>query len=150
MYVLLADDSIHARRMGEQYLADLGCEVEAVADGAAALAALERRVPDLVLVDAALPGLAGIELCRRVKARPASAATPVLILAGALAPADSGALAAADGVLRKPLSSAGLEAWLRRATSPAAAPAAPAAELTPQAMLERAVAAAAAADEARS
>jgi CheY-like chemotaxis protein len=144
VHVLLADDSIHARRMGEQYLADLGCSVEAVADGAAALAALERRTPDLVLVDAALPGVDGHELCRRVKARPESAATPVLLLVGALAPAQGET--PADGVLRKPLSSAGLEAWLRRA-APAAAAASRGepARLSPEAMLERAVAAAASA-----
>ncbi len=154
MHVLLADDSIHARRMGEQYLADLGCSVESVADGAAALAALERRTPDLVLVDAALPGLEGIELCRRIKARPQSAATPVLILVGALAPTSPEPLAAADGVLRKPLSSAGLEAWLRRTAAPASAAAPPPppaladAALTPQAMLELAVAEAAAGEAA--
>jgi CheY-like chemotaxis protein len=146
VHVLLADDSVHARRMGEQYLADLGCSVEAVADGASALAALERRTPDLVLVDAALPGLSGIEFCRRVKAGAASAATPVLILTGALSPPTPDALAAADGVLRKPLSSAGLEAWLRRAPAAAGPVAAEApgvtAALTPAAMLERAVQAA--------
>jgi len=115
-HVLLADASPQSRRMGTAYLEDLGWQVQAVADGPAALAALPQS-PALVLTDAALPGMGdaawgGVELCRRVRA--AAPATPVLILLGALAQVPESQLAAADGVLRKPLSSAGLETWLAK------------------------------------
>lgn len=116
--VLLADDSPHARRMGSEYLAELGYEVVAVADGAAALAAIARRPPQLILADAALPGfdgpLGGMDLCRTVRAHPEWGPIPVLLMLGALARVEAGELDGADGVLRKPLSSAGLEQWLQR------------------------------------
>lgn len=122
--ILLADDSPHARRMGAVYLEDLGCAPVTVADGEAALAALEAgseqgHAPRLVLADARLPGLSGAELCRRIKARPEWRHIPCLLLVGALAQPSPEDLAAADGVLRKPLSSAGLQAWLDAALRPA-------------------------------
>ncbi|HXR97514.1 MAG TPA: response regulator [Terriglobales bacterium] len=114
--VLLADEGALARRMGTAYLEDLGCEVEAVSDGEAALAAIERRAPELILAAAKLPGIGGVELCRRVKAHSEWRAIPFLILTGALdaAPPTGGEAGDPDGGLRKPLSSAGLEPWLRR------------------------------------
>src|SRR6185437_5506127 len=106
--ILLADDNAHARRMGTSYLEGLGHAVITASDGAAALDALEAldaqgQHPVLVLVDAALPGLDGRELARRIKARPGGASVPVLILTGALSP-EGGDFSPADGALRKPLS----------------------------------------------
>ena len=122
--ILLADDNPNARRMGTAYLEDLGYAVRTAADGPAAWDELERlytgqdgapaQTPALILADAGLPGCSGIELCRRVKARPEWRHIPVLILVGALAPVAAGSLAEADGVLRKPLSSAGLQRWLQK------------------------------------
>ncbi|MGH9483282.1 MAG: response regulator [Terriglobales bacterium] len=133
--VLLADDSPHARRMGSEYLAGLGYEVIAVADGAAALAAIARQPPRLILADAALPGfdgpLGGMDLCRAVRAHPEWGPIPVLLLLGALARVEAGALDGADGVLRKPLSSAGLEQWLRRQPGLDAPPASPSDAVAP-------------------
>lgn len=151
--ILLADDSPHARRMGTEYLTGLGFAVEAVGDAAAARAALAARPPALVIVDAALPGaegesLGGMALCREIKQHPGRRALPVVVLLGALARVAPEALQAADAVLRKPLSSAGLERslarWLgsRPAPSEATAVAPSAGEsglLTPEEMLERAV-----------
>ncbi len=140
--VLLADDNPHARRMGAQYLADLGYAVEAVGDGPAALAALAAApLPRLILADAALPGLGvplgGLELLRQLRTHPAWRAIPVLLLVGALAPVADAALAAADGVLRKPLSSAGLERWLPRLPGGPAPPDPP--QLSPSDLLLLAV-----------
>ncbi|MGH9414538.1 MAG: response regulator [Terriglobales bacterium] len=120
--ILLADDSPHTLRMGREYLSGLGYEVATATDGATALAAIAEQRLELILVDAALPGFAaelgGMELCRQVKADPRLQAVPVLVLVGALARLAPEELALADGVLRKPLSSAGLEAWLRPAAVP--------------------------------
>ena len=114
--ILLADDSPHARRMGTQYLNDLGYTVATAQDGPEALARLEelsrrQTPPVLILADAALPGCPGVELARQVKQRAEWRHIPVLILLGALAPAAG--LESADGALRKPLSSAGLQRWLQ-------------------------------------
>lgn len=117
--LLLADASPHARRMAELYLADLGYGVLAAADGPAALQLLDdlgrrQAAPSLILADANLPGLPGLELCREIKQRPEWRSIPFLLLLGALAPAASEEhFAPADGVLRKPLSSAGLQRWLQ-------------------------------------
>ena len=149
--ILLADDSPHARRMGIEYLTGLGFAVEAVGDGAAARASLAVRRPALVIVDAALPGaegesLGGMTLCREIKQYPGLPALPVVVLLGALARVPPEALAAADAVLRKPLSSAGLERSLARwlgklppAPAPVAAATADPGELSPEQMLEQAV-----------
>lgn len=137
--ILLADESPHARRMGCIYLEDLGCRVVAVADGGAALEALERDLPDLVLAAATLPGISGLELGRLAKERAGARKLPVLILVGGLARAELSDWPGADGVLRKPLSSAGLEAWLPTAQDADASAAEeavpPPAVLSPAAML---------------
>lgn len=147
--ILLADDSPHARRMGIEYLTGLGFAVEAVGDGAAARASLAARRPALVIVDAALPGaegesLGGMTLCREIKQYPGLPALPVVVLLGALARVPPEALAAADAVLRKPLSSAGLERSLARwlgklPPAPVAAATADPGELSLEQMLEQAV-----------
>ena len=49
--ILLADDSPHAQRMGEQILSEEGFEVVTVSDGDSALLRLEDVDPDLVIVD---------------------------------------------------------------------------------------------------
>ncbi|TAN20836.1 MAG: response regulator [Acidobacteria bacterium] len=136
--ILLADDNPHTLRMGTEYLSGLGYRVTTAADGGAALAALRQDRPELILVDAALPGFAsplgGMELCRKVKSDPALQSIPVLVLVGALAHLAPAALGGADGSLRKPLSSAGLETWLDRIAAARGAR-----ELTPDEMLVLAV-----------
>jgi DNA-binding NarL/FixJ family response regulator len=49
-------------------------------DGLSALNRIQRRRPDLILLDAVMPGLDGFETCRRIKAQPASADIPVLFM----------------------------------------------------------------------
>ena len=56
--VLVVDDDHSLRRMLERSLLAEGFSVQAVADGGAALAAIERSAPDLVVLDIALPGIA--------------------------------------------------------------------------------------------
>jgi DNA-binding response OmpR family regulator len=50
-------------------------------DGLSALNRIQRRRPDLILLDAVMPGLDGFETCRRIKAQPASSDIPVLFMA---------------------------------------------------------------------
>lgn len=136
--ILLADDNPHTLRMGTEYLSGLGRAVITATDGPAAMSAIRNHRPELILVDAALPGFAtplgGMELCRQVKSDPVLQSIPVLVLLGALAQTDPAALALANGVLRKPLSSAGLETWLQRTASVQGER-----ELTPDEMLVLAV-----------
>lgn len=102
--VLLADDSPHALRMGEQILRAEGFEVVCVEDGDAAVAKLAASDPDVVVVDAFLPAPSGFDLCRRVKSDPKLRHVRVVLTAGMLDPfhEDQAKEVAADGILRKP------------------------------------------------
>ncbi|MBS7544502.1 phosphate regulon transcriptional regulator PhoB [Ancylobacter oerskovii] len=57
-----------------------GYSVESVGRGDEAETRLRERVPDLLLLDWMLPGLSGIELCRRLRARPETERMPILML----------------------------------------------------------------------
>src|SRR5205809_8043994 len=57
-----------------------GYEVETVARGDEADLLLKEHSPDLVVLDWMLPGLSGIELCRRLRARPETKALPIIML----------------------------------------------------------------------
>jgi DNA-binding response OmpR family regulator len=79
-------------------------DVVAVDSFAAALEAIARRRPDVILLDRMLPDLDGLEVCRRLKAAPASSDIPIVFLSARSDPADvkAGMDAGADGYLTKP------------------------------------------------
>lgn len=102
--VLLADDNADMRAYISRLLADEGCEVTAVEDGQRALEEARARRPDLVLTDVMMPRLDGFGLVRAVRASPALACVPVIMLS-ARAGEESrieGMEAAADDYLVKP------------------------------------------------
>lgn len=138
--ILLADDSPHAQRMGQRILAGEGYEVVCVAGGEAAALRLPEVDPDVVIADAHLPGLSGIELCRSIKSSGKSSCrhVRVILTAGLLEELDEAAArrAGCDAILRKPFEASvmmealrplALEAQQARlATLAVMAPAAPA------------------------
>jgi len=65
--VLVADDSTDGAEMLATLLGSLGCEVQTVSDGAAAVRESERFRPDLVLLDIGMPGMDGYEACRLIR-----------------------------------------------------------------------------------
>jgi two-component system response regulator MprA len=111
--VLVVDDDHSLRRMLERTLLAEGFDVQAVADGGAALAAVERAAPDLVVLDVTMPGMGGIAVCRRLRAN--GFAQPVLMLTARDAIADrvAGLEAGADDYLVKPFATEELIARLR-------------------------------------
>lgn len=100
--MLVVDDDPAVLRMLARTLTAEGYEVEAVGDGGAALAAAERRAPDSVVLDVAMPGLDGLAVCRRLRAH--GLAAPILLLTARDAVADrvAGLEAGADDYLVKP------------------------------------------------
>jgi CheY-like chemotaxis protein len=68
--ILVVDDDPTVSDVVCRYLRLAGFEVGMVADGAAALAVVERDAPDLVVLDLMLPGIDGLEVCRRLRTRP--------------------------------------------------------------------------------
>jgi len=111
--ILVVDDDASIRRMLERTLAAEGYRAASVADGGAALAAIERSVPDLVILDLGLPGMDGVDVCRRVRAL--GLATPILLLtARDTVPARVEALdAGGDDYVVKPFDTEELQARIR-------------------------------------
>ncbi|HEY7812558.1 MAG TPA: response regulator, partial [Nakamurella sp.] len=66
--VLVVDDDTTVAEVVVGYLARAGHAVVAVADGPAALTAVREAPPDLIVLDLMLPGIDGLEVCRRVRA----------------------------------------------------------------------------------
>ena len=75
--VLLAEDDPVVAEVVAGYLRRNGHEVEWVADGVTALNRARSMPPDLVILDVLLPGLDGLEVCRRIREQ---APTPVVML----------------------------------------------------------------------
>jgi two-component system OmpR family response regulator len=65
--ILVADDDPHIREIICFALEKAGMKTLAVSDGAAALQAIERREPDLVVLDIGMPEMDGLEVCRRLR-----------------------------------------------------------------------------------
>jgi PAS domain S-box-containing protein len=101
--IVLADDNTDMRDYIRHLLAD-SYEVEAVADGEAALAAVQRGGADLVLADVMMPRLDGLGLVRRIRQQPAIAEVPVVLLSARAGEAAriEGLDAGADDYLEKP------------------------------------------------
>jgi two-component system response regulator MprA len=120
--ILVVDDDAPIRRMLDRTLSAEGYEVEAVADGGQALAAVERSAPDLLVLDVGLPGLDGLAVSRRLRAK--GLAVPVLMLTARDSVPDrvAGLDAGADDYLVKPFATeellARVRALLRRGKSP--------------------------------
>lgn len=96
--LLVVDDAPDHIRLLSHALEESGYEVTTANDGVQALASAERNPPDLVLLDVDMPGIDGIETCRRLKAMEIFAATPVIFLSGLSDVADRVAAFAAGGV----------------------------------------------------
>jgi two-component system response regulator MprA len=121
--VLVVDDDLSIRRMLARTLAAEGFAVDAVGDGGSALAAIERRMPDVVVLDVMMPGLDGLAVCRRLRA--AGLDVPILLLTArdGVAERVAGLDAGADDYVAKPVApeelAARLRALLRRGRAPA-------------------------------
>ena len=80
MRVLFADDDPLMRLVLEQVLRAAGHEPIAAEDGLQAWTAFEREKPPLVILDWLMPGLDGLEVCRRIRAHPLGDVTFVLVV----------------------------------------------------------------------
>jgi CheY-like chemotaxis protein len=96
--IVIAEDSEALLNLIASFVASLGYTPIPVATGEAALAAVLAAPPVLVISDAGLPGMSGLEVCRRLKSEPATQAIPFVLLT-ASAP-DLRAAAAEAGVDR--------------------------------------------------
>ncbi|HUP59592.1 MAG TPA: response regulator [Thermoanaerobaculia bacterium] len=100
--ILVVDDDAPILLLMRNLLREFGFEPLAVASGPEAIEQARQRTPDLVLLDWNMPGMSGDEVLRTMRAEPALASVPVLILSGT--PMESQELRAvgATGAVMKP------------------------------------------------
>ena len=103
--ILIVDDESRSRTALEMLLRREGYEIHDAFDGASALAACAAIHPDLILLDVLMPGMDGFEVCKRIKARPETRLTPVVLITGLSDTEDriKGINAGADDFLSKPI-----------------------------------------------
>lgn len=118
--ILVVEDEGDIRELIRYNLAQEGFAVEEAGDGAEALERVQRRAPDLMVLDLMLPRLSGLELCRRLRANPETARLPILVVTAKGAEVDRvlGLEMGADDYVVKPFSArevvARVRALLRR------------------------------------
>ncbi len=78
--VLIAEDDPQGVELLEAYLADTGYEIRTATDGEETLRLVNQWQPDLVLLDVMMPKISGFEVCKRLRANPASRDIAVLMI----------------------------------------------------------------------
>ena len=113
--ILVVEDEVPLLTLLRYNLEKQGFRVEEAADGEEALLCVAESRPDLVLLDWMLPALSGIEVCRRLRRRPATRDLPIIMVTArtedqdAVRALDTGA----DDYISKPFAMDGLMARIR-------------------------------------
>lgn len=115
--ILLVDQEKDLRELVRYILVKEGYRVHCAATGEDALAALEEDRPDLVVLEATLPGVHGLDVCRYAKGRAATAHIPVIMVSSSAEEADviAGLDSGADDYMAKPFGVGVLLARIRAA-----------------------------------
>jgi signal transduction histidine kinase len=78
--ILIVDDTLDNLRLLSAMLSEQGYEVRSVTNGSTALIGIRTRPPDLVLLDIAMPGMTGYEVCERLKSDSQTQEIPVIFI----------------------------------------------------------------------
>ncbi len=113
--VLVVDDILPNVKLLEAKLASEYYDVLTATNGPEALEKVKNESPDIVLLDVMMPGMDGFEVCKRIKADPATAHIPVVIVTALTDSSDriKGLEAGADDFLSKPLNDTALMSRVR-------------------------------------
>lgn len=123
MKILIVEDDPDARKVLSLILKLDGFEMSTASGGQEAVQMLQAEVPDLVLLDMMMPVMDGYEVCRWMRANPATAHVPVVMLSGKADPESvaHGLEAGANEYLAKPIKPSILTRQLRAILMRAAA-----------------------------
>ncbi|GAB4575478.1 MAG: response regulator transcription factor [Anaerolineae bacterium] len=104
-YILTVDDEPQMRMMLKDALSSEGYEVQTAASAREALSVLEKRRPDVLVLDIGMPEMDGLTLCRKLRADPRFVTLPILFLTAYTQPEDivNGLDAGADDYTVKPI-----------------------------------------------
>jgi CheY-like chemotaxis protein len=116
---LAVDDAKAMRQLVQRVLAGYACDITESTNGYNALFAMERSLPDLLLLDVNTPIMDGVELLEMLRSKPDLTAIPVIMLAS---PADHAVLPkiralGVSSILMKPISAETLLAAVQSATT---------------------------------
>jgi DNA-binding response OmpR family regulator len=78
--ILIADDTPQAAELLEAFLAETDYEVRVVGDGEQTLRQVAEWQPDLILLDVMMPRISGFEVCKRLRANPATHGIAILMI----------------------------------------------------------------------
>ncbi|MBI5892514.1 MAG: diguanylate cyclase [Deltaproteobacteria bacterium] len=103
--ILIVDDDVLIRNMVSDTIANAGYEAMAAADGYEVLHKVSLDKPDLILLDVVMPGIDGIEVCKRLRANHDSLSLPIIILTSRAEKDDilNGLKAGANDYIIKPI-----------------------------------------------
>ena len=125
--ILVVEDDPDIAELLRHYLERASHDVEVLTQGHDAMPRLRERLPDLLILDRMLPGVDGLEICRLVRASPAMADLPVMMVTARAEESDRivGLELGADDYITKPFSAkevvARVNALLRRSSRASAA-----------------------------
>jgi two-component system phosphate regulon response regulator PhoB len=128
--ILVVEDEEDIRELLKYNLEKEGFQVSGAATGEEALQAIRSRLPDLILLDLMLPGIDGLEVCRRVRGEVQTKHVPIIMLTAKGEEADivTGLELGADDYITKPFSPRVLLARIRAALRRRGQPLPPATE----------------------
>jgi two-component system, OmpR family, alkaline phosphatase synthesis response regulator PhoP len=103
--ILIADDNLQNVELLEAYLSDFECEIRTAHDGEDTLRVVDEFHPDLLLLDIMMPRLSGFEVCRKLRANPATKDLLILMVTALNEASDfeRGVQAGTDDFLTKPV-----------------------------------------------
>jgi two-component system, OmpR family, alkaline phosphatase synthesis response regulator PhoP len=103
--IVIADDNLQNVELLEAYLSDFECEIRTASDGEESLRVVQEFAPDLLLLDVMMPRLSGFEVCKKLRANPATRDLLILMVTALNEASDfeRGVQAGTDDFLTKPV-----------------------------------------------
>ncbi len=78
--ILLVDDNEQNLELMQAFLEELTCQIQTASDGVEAIEMIERRCPNLVILDVMMPRMSGFEVCQKIKSQPSTRDTVVIMV----------------------------------------------------------------------